>query len=84
MIQWARNMLALAGLLTIFASAMIMVDRGLYDVFHLGADDTDGPGQRSGLGLRLDAGTGCQWLESRFGGLAPRLGPDGRQICKGK
>jgi hypothetical protein len=47
-----------------------------------GFDETDSPQERSNLGLRTDFGTGCQYLESSFGGLTPRLGADGRQICR--
>ncbi|WP_018184668.1 hypothetical protein [Kaistia granuli] len=45
-------------------------------------DDTDAPGERSGLRLHTDHGTGCQYLATRDGALSPRLGADGRQICQ--
>lgn len=45
-------------------------------------DSTDAPdGPRSGMVIRVDALTGCQYVESGRGGLAPRLGPDGRPLC---
>lgn len=45
-------------------------------------DATDPPsGARSGMRLRTDSGTGCQYLETRAGALSPRLGPDGKQVC---
>lgn len=49
-------------------------------------DDTDPPGERSGLGLYTDHKTGCQYLKagSLFGGnLTPRMDSTGRQICSG-
>lgn len=45
-------------------------------------DSTDAPtGPRSGMAVRVDALTGCQYLADVRGGLTPRLGPDGRQLC---
>ncbi|WP_311270524.1 hypothetical protein [Sphingobium sp. WCS2017Hpa-17] len=45
-------------------------------------DATDPPsGARSGVRLRTDSGTGCQYLETKGGALTPRMGRDGRQIC---
>ena len=46
----------------------------------IGRDDTDGE-SRSGLRLRTDARTGCQYLESTSGGLTPRLDRGGQHIC---
>lgn len=47
-------------------------------------DDTDTAfGKSSGMAPRRDALTGCEYLETRGGGLTPRLGADGRQICRG-
>ena len=45
-----------------------------------GGDDTDGE-KRSGVILRTDYGTGCQYLESVKGHLTPRLKPDGSVFC---
>ena len=45
-------------------------------------DDTDGKSVRSGMELRTDFGTGCQYLESKGGGITPRLKSDGRQVCR--
>lgn len=42
-------------------------------------DATDDPnGSRSGLRLRRDYGTGCEYLEGTRGGLTPRMTADGR------
>lgn len=46
-------------------------------------DETDGAGARSQMALRVDHGTGCQYLESSRGSLTPRMGRDGKQVCKG-
>lgn len=48
-------------------------------------DDTDDTlnGRPSGLILYTDFGTGCQYLAlSREGALTPRLGVDGRAVCR--
>lgn len=49
------------------------------------ATDTDlSKDVRSGLVLRTDYGTGCQYVGSPGGGaITPRLGPDGKPICVG-
>lgn len=50
-----------------------------------GYDVTDNPqtGKRSGLRLLIDHGTGCHYVQGGpFGGITPRLGRDGRQICE--
>ena len=54
------------------------------DLMRLGYDGTDDKrgGDRSGMALRTDYGTGCQYLETSNGALAPRLGRDGKQICR--
>ena len=46
-------------------------------------DETDDVANhtRSNLALRTDHGTGCQYLATSLGGITPRLGPDGKQIC---
>lgn len=37
--------------------------------------------QRSGLTLRTDYGTGCEYLQGSSGQLTPRLDRAGHQIC---
>lgn len=83
MLRFTRHLLMLAGLMMLLTPAVILADRALFPIFHMSADDTDGPGERSGLALRTDAATGCQYLESRYGGLIPRHDRDGRHICAG-
>lgn len=43
-------------------------------------DDTDAPGQRSGLSLYTDRLTGCQYVGTFFS-LTPRLNSAGLPIC---
>lgn len=51
--------------------------------FRVGYDGTDNQasGERSGVELRTDYGTGCQYLETSKGALIPRTNPSGKQIC---
>lgn len=44
-------------------------------------DSTDTAAERSGMTLRTDALTGCQYLESRTGYLTPRLDSDKMIVC---
>lgn len=44
--------------------------------------DDDSRQVRSGMALRTDHGTGCQYLQTWSGGITPRLDGTGRQICK--
>ncbi len=47
-------------------------------------DDTDSANkERSGLVLRTDHGTGCQYLLTPWDrAITPRMGADGKQVCK--
>jgi len=47
-------------------------------------DDTDPPGGRSGLIIRTDALTGCQYLTTTRGGLTPRVDRHGAPLCAQK
>lgn len=49
-------------------------------LYAMGGDSTDGA-QRSNMKLHTDAMTGCQYLSVSGGGITPRLGLDGKQIC---
>lgn len=48
----------------------------------LGRDDSDPSewGKRSGIAVRKDALTGCEYLESMHGGLTPRLDRAGHHV----
>lgn len=59
----------------------VIVIAGLYGVSTIGKDDTDLPGwftRRSGLVVRTDNLTGCQYLVDH--GITPRLDKNGKQI----
>jgi nitrogen fixation-related uncharacterized protein len=64
----------------IFVGLLVVV-AFLFGVFVPSFDDTDAPGERSGLRPYTDHGTGCQYLSTSDGALTPRLGADGRPIC---
>lgn len=38
--------------------------------------------ERSGLSVYTDHLTGCQYLGKTFGPPTPRMGKDGKQVCK--
>lgn len=69
----AANWVVIASLVVAVGGWLLPADR----------DDTDAPsGPRSGLLLRIDHGTGCQYLETKSGALFPRMSWNGRQICE--
>lgn len=82
MTAFLRQALIWIGLATVLQVGAVAIDRVIFPLINMTGDDTDSASERSGLGLRTDHGTGCQWLESRFGGLAPRVDATGRHICK--
>ncbi len=44
-------------------------------------DAVDPETRTAGLGVETDAGTGCQYIVTPWGGIVARTGPDGRQLC---
>lgn len=67
----------------IVAWALVSV-LSLFYVWSAPLDDTDDvvAGKRSGMILHVDHRTGCHYLSmGRFGGITPRLNPDGSQVC---
>lgn len=47
-------------------------------------DDSDMPdGRPSGMRVLSDNLTGCQYLAYSSGGITPRMGADGKQVCRG-
>lgn len=46
-------------------------------------DSTDSGSTRSGLGLHVDAKTGCHYLSTARGGITPRYDRNGTHICTG-
>lgn len=64
-------------LVVLFALSLIDKWWPLYEL-----DDTDAPGERSGLVLYTDAGTGCQYLRAGGGdSLIPRVDKNGIHMC---
>ena len=62
---------------------LALVLQSVWYYSNIGRDETDGPGKhRSGLILRVDAGTGCQYLVNPKGGIIARADNTGKQICK--
>lgn len=48
------------------------------------ADDCDASvSERCGMKPRVDALTGCEYLETAGGGITPRLDASGAQVCRG-
>lgn len=45
-------------------------------------DSTDPVDGRSGLTIRIDQLTGCQYLSVYGGGIYPRMTKEGTQVCK--
>lgn len=83
----ARRDIWILLVLTFFCSGLWTVGSIFVQVFTgVGRDDTDAAtGLRSSLHLRIDQGTGCQYLlptNVHSAVLVPRLGPDGKQICR--
>ena len=44
-------------------------------------DSTDKPPARSGVSVVVDELTGCHYLRTPVGDLAPRVGADGKPLC---
>ena len=77
-----KSTLAILGFVVLLVLAQYAADAILFSWVRHNADETDEATVRSGLGLRTDFGTGCEYLESRFGGLIPRVAATGNHICK--
>lgn len=76
-----RSILVFVGALTLMWFVMKEMDAAMFAQWGLGRDATDGK-ERSGLALKTDAMTGCQYLASPWGGITPRLDRFGKQICE--
>jgi hypothetical protein len=44
-------------------------------------DNSDPLGGRSNMNVLTDALTGCQYLETRKGGITPRMDANNKQVC---
>jgi hypothetical protein len=83
MMSMFRSLLVVIGAVTLAWMAVKEIDAVLFAQWGFGRDATDGT-ERSGLALRTDAGTGCQYLLSPWGGVTPRLDNTGGHICGGR
>lgn len=66
------------------AYLFVLATNALYNISPIGRDETDKPGWgsgRSGVRLVTDQETGCQYLETKSGGITPRLDAEGKIIC---
>lgn len=75
-----RSILVGIGALTLIWIGAKELDAAAFGQWGIGRDATDGK-ERSGLALKTDAMTGCQYLVSPWGGITPRLDKLGKQIC---
>lgn len=75
-----RSLLIVIGALTLIWIAAKELDAAVFAQWGIGRDATDGA-QRSGVALRTDAATGCDYLLSPWGGITPRLDRAGKHIC---
>lgn len=72
-VRWSRILLVLIVAATLAALAGCSGAR----------DDSDMPdGRVSGVSVRTDHLTGCQYLVSPGDGITPRMDRDGKQVCK--
>jgi len=60
---------------------LLIILQGAYSFFDIGKDDSDSAEERSGMIVRTDYKTGCQYFESSKGELTPRLQKDGTHLC---
>jgi hypothetical protein len=67
----------------IVAGLFLALSAGFFSLLGIGFDSTDDLDNRSrsGIGLRIDHATGCQYLVTPEGSITQRMGPDGRQLC---
>jgi hypothetical protein len=62
--------------------ALVIADGAGWMGWLLPYDDSDPRPERSGLVIKRDALTGCEYLVRPFSGMSPRMGADGKQICR--
>jgi len=60
---------------------LVLISQGICSLFDIGKNDSDSAEKRSGMSVRTDYKTGCQYLESSKGELTPRLKKDGTHLC---
>lgn len=66
-----------------FAAGFVVAALSVLALDHFAPrDDSDPPGGRSGFNIYTDALTGCQYLALPFRSHQPRMGADGKQVCR--
>lgn len=70
---------ALAAVVGAIVFGVIRFDRGYDSTDRMTESDTT----ESGMYLRIDAMTGCHYLEGTNGGITPRLDAEGDHVCDG-
>lgn len=74
---------ALGAALFIVTVTVVVPAAFQYVGIHVGPyDDSDNGFVKSGLKIRSDHLTGCEYLESWSGSLMPRVDRDGKQVCR--
>lgn len=69
----------------LFTVLVVQIIPGVLSGIHLGYyDDSDNilGFIRSGLKVRIDHLSGCEYLETWSGSITPRLDRDGKQVCR--
>jgi hypothetical protein len=66
----------------LFAAFVAAIGVMVIGLMQPGRDDSDTVNRRSGMDVHRDALTGCEYLSRQFGGLVPRMGADGKQVCR--
>lgn len=81
--QLMEGMLTTIGKWFVIGLVVVAIIGAVSEGMQWGFDGTDDKehGKRSGITLRTDHGTGCQYLETSDGGITPRLTPEGKHYC---
>lgn len=68
--------------LVYYAIGLSIVGAILWVAWHVLAQAPSDPRTGTpGLAVETDAGTGCQYVVTPWGGIFARLGPDGKPMC---
>jgi hypothetical protein len=67
---------------TLFAAMLVLCNAFNDYLWPRDFDDSDAAPMRSGLRIKTDNLTGCQYFVTIAGSITPRVNRDGKQICK--
>lgn len=81
--SWTERLaqLTFALVLLAVAGAALVVGRGFVTGVWPFAGAVDRQTGTAAIRVETDAGTGCQYVLTPLGGIVPRTGADGRQVC---